>query len=55
VYTYSCVYDGKITWQEDEIDEVRPWTLEEIRQSIGTGILSDNFEHEFNMYLKNKD
>lgn len=52
VYTYSCVYSGKIIYQEDEIDEVRPWTLEEIRQSIGTGLLSDNFEHEFNMYLR---
>ena len=52
VYTYSCVYNGKIVYQKDEIDKVRPWTLKEIRESIGTGLLSDNFEHEFNMYLK---
>ena len=52
VYTYSCIYDGKIIFQHDEIDEVRPWALEEIRYKIGTGILSDNFEHEIQMYLK---
>jgi isopentenyldiphosphate isomerase len=52
VYTYSCIYDGKIVIQQDEIDEVRPWNLEEIRQQIGAGIFSDNFEHEIQTYLK---
>lgn len=52
VYTYSCVYDGKITSQAEEIDEVRSWRLDEIRSGIGKGILSDNFEHEFETYLK---
>ncbi len=55
VYTYSCVYDGEIIFQQDEIDEVKPWKLEVIRQTIGTGVLSDNFEHEIETYLKNKD
>lgn len=54
VYTYSCHYDGTITFQEDEIDEVRPWSLKEIEQSIGKGILSDNFEHEIRTYLNRK-
>lgn len=52
VYTYSCIYNGSIRFQRDEIDEVRPWSLDEIRQSIGRGILSDNFEHEIETYLK---
>ncbi|KPK35909.1 MAG: hypothetical protein AMK70_04345 [Nitrospira bacterium SG8_35_1] len=52
VYTYSCMYDGPIVFQEDEIDEVRPWSLEEIKKSLERGILSDNFEHEFKTYLK---
>lgn len=54
VYTYSCTFNGKIIFQEDEIDEVRPWSMDEIRQNIGTGILSDNFEHEINIYLEQK-
>lgn len=54
VYTYSCVYGGTIRFQEEEIDEVRPWDLDEIRESFGTGILSDNFEHEIKMYLEHR-
>lgn len=52
VYTYKCVYDGDIEFQQDEIDEVRPWRLDEIQGTIGKGILSDNFENEIEMYLK---
>ncbi len=52
VYTYKCVYDGAIEFQQDEIDEVKPWGMDEIKETIGKGILSDNFEHEIEMYLK---
>lgn len=52
VYTYSCIYDGKIKFQQDEIDEVRPWGMDGIKQNIGKGILSDNFEHEIKLYLE---
>jgi isopentenyldiphosphate isomerase len=55
VYTYSCTHDGEINFQEDEIDEVRPWSMDEIRSNIGNGMLSDNFEHEIKTYLKYKD
>ncbi len=55
VYTYSCVYNGNISFQQEEIDEVRLWSLEEIRQNIGKGIFSDNFEHEIITYIKYKD
>jgi isopentenyldiphosphate isomerase len=51
VYTYTCIYDGEIDYQKDEIDEVRPWSLEEIKINIGKGTLSDNFEHEFKTYM----
>ncbi len=52
VYTYSCRYDGEIHFSKDEIDAVRSWGIKEIQESLGKGILSDNFEHEFKMYLK---
>ncbi len=51
VYTYLCVYDGPIEFQKDEIDEVRHWSIDEIKLNIGTGILSDNFEHEIETYF----
>lgn len=55
VHTYSSIYDGEINFQDDEIDEVRPWSLDEISTAVGTGLLSDNFEHEIKMYLKHQD
>jgi isopentenyldiphosphate isomerase len=52
VYTYSCSHDGEINFQKDEIDEVRSWSMAEIKRNIGNGTLSDNFEHEIQTYLK---
>lgn len=55
VYTYSCMYGGDIDFNRDEIDEVRTWNIEEVRKSIGRGVFSDNFEHEFNRYARFKN
>jgi len=52
VYTYKSLYDGEIIFQQDEIDEVRPWSMDEIKQNIGSGTMSDNFEHEIETYIK---
>ncbi len=52
VYTYHCIHNGKINFQQDEIDDVRPWSIEEIRLNKGNGTLSDNFEHEIEMYFR---
>jgi len=51
VHTFRCTHDGPLTFNKDEIDAVRPWSIEEIRKALGNGALSDNFEHEFNTYL----
>ncbi|MDD5773220.1 MAG: NUDIX domain-containing protein [bacterium] len=52
VYTYSCVYRGKISFNKQEIDEVRAWSIKEIKENLSKSIFSDNFEHEIGMYLK---
>jgi isopentenyldiphosphate isomerase len=52
VYTYACVYRGRIFFDKNEIDEVRRWDIQEIKKNIGRGVLSDNFEHEFEKYIK---
>lgn len=51
VYTYSCTYEGVMDFNRDEIDEARYWSRDEIMENIGKGVLSDNFEDEFKMYL----
>ena len=51
VHTYKCIYDGDVTFNPEEIDEVRSWGFMEVQQSIGTGLLSDNFEHEIRTFL----
>ena len=54
VYTYSCVHDGEIRFDKNEIDEIRAWDTDEIKENIGRGILSDNFEHEIGMYIQSR-
>ena len=54
VYTYTCTYDGEIYFNIDEIDEVRFWGIDKIKESIGKGIFSGNFEHEFASFMEFK-
>jgi isopentenyldiphosphate isomerase len=51
VTTYRCVHEGDFFYNREEIDEIRFWSLAEIRKAMGSRILSDNFEHEFMNYL----
>lgn len=51
VTTFGVVHDGGVTFNREEIEEVRFWSIEEIKKSLGSGLLSDNFEQEINMYL----
>ena len=46
VYAYKIVYDKDITPSE-ESDGGRFWSLQEIQDAIGQGILTPNFEMEF--------
>ena len=50
VSTYRCIYSGDIQHSREEIDEVRFWSLKEIEEAIGKGVLSDNFEDEFRTF-----
>lgn len=46
IYAYKIVYDKEITPSE-ETDGGRFWSLQEIQDAIGQGILTPNFEMEF--------
>ncbi|MFN3395163.1 MAG: NUDIX hydrolase, partial [Thermodesulfovibrionales bacterium] len=51
VTTFGIVHDGGVSFNREEIEEVRFWSIEEIKKCLGTGILSDNFEQEIDIYL----
>ncbi len=52
VHTFSCGYEREIDFNRSEIDEVRYWTLDEIRDALGKGVFSNHFEKEILKYLK---
>lgn len=54
VYAHKIVYDKDIIPSE-ETDGGRFWTMQEIRDAIGHGILTPNFEQEFMRLFENKD
>ena len=47
VYVNHTIYDGPVSPSNEELDGGRFWTLAEIRAAIGQGILTPNFESEF--------
>lgn len=47
VYVNRTTYDGEIHPSAEELDGGRFWTMQEIREAIGKGILTPNFESEF--------
>ena len=50
VFVYKTVYDGPIHPSE-ELDGGRFWTTDEIRETIGKGVFTPNFEGEVNKVL----
>ena len=44
--------DYPFKFQREEISEIRFWTTDEIEEAIGKGILTPNFEQEYNRLLK---
>ena len=46
VFAHKAVYDGPIT-PSDELDGGRFWPLAEIREYLGKGVFTPNFESEF--------
>jgi isopentenyldiphosphate isomerase len=49
VNSFSTILDEYPVINGDEIDEGRFWSLKEIKDHIGKGIFTPNFEHEFEM------
>lgn len=54
VYVNRTVYDGEIRPSEDELAEGRFWTIQEISEAMGQGVLTPNFENEFRRCFGNE-
>lgn len=55
VHTFFTITDREsFDFDPAEVDEGRFWTVEEVRQAIGTGVLTPNFEEEFLRILGEK-
>lgn len=49
VFSFTTKYDGNFNLSSTELDGGRFWKLNEIQHSIGLGLFTPNFEHEFNL------
>ena len=51
VSTFTCVYNGNLIFNKDEIDGIKFWGLDEISKNLGNGLFSRHFEVEFKNYI----
>ena len=51
VYVYRTTYEGEIRPSQDELDGGRFWTMHEICEAMGRGVLTPNFESEFKRFF----
>ena len=51
VYVNRTTYEGEVKPSKDELDGGRFWTMQEIREALGKGMLTPNFESEFQRFF----
>ena len=51
VYVHRTTYEGQVQPSKDELDDGRFWSIQEIREAIGQGVLTPNFESEFQRFF----
>ena len=51
-FLYTLVYDGEFAIDHDEVVDGRFFTFDEVRQKLGTGFFTKNFEREFEVFGK---
>ena len=52
VFSFLCTRYDRIRIDNDEVDEGRFWSREEIEKNIGQACFTPNFEHEYHTLLK---
>lgn len=51
VFVFATSHDGPFQLPEEEVDELRFWSIEEIKANMGQSVFTPNFEHEFRTML----
>lgn len=51
IYAFKTVYNGTVTPSAEELAGGRFWTVEEIVGAVGKGVLTPNFESEFQRFF----
>jgi isopentenyldiphosphate isomerase len=51
VYAYKTVYDGPFKFEKKEIDQIRFWSISEIKNNLKKSVFTPNFENEFRKIL----
>jgi isopentenyldiphosphate isomerase len=54
VFTYRCTHNGPFLFNREEIEEVAFWKIDDIRQALGSSMMSDNFESEITIFLSDR-
>lgn len=52
ITTFRLVHDGPYRPQPDELADVRVWTVQQINETLGSGMFTPNFENEWQLYLE---
>jgi isopentenyldiphosphate isomerase/intracellular septation protein A len=50
VFAFAMVHNGKVNPHPEELDGGRVWLFDEIEESLGKGVFTSNFEHEYELY-----
>ena len=50
VHVYKAIYDGPFHWNDGEVMDGRFWSLDQLRQAMGQGILTPNLELELQRF-----
>lgn len=50
VYSFRCTYGEKLSFNEKEIEEIRFWGIDKIRELSKTDLVSEHFRDEFARY-----
>ena len=50
VHVYKTIYDGPFRWNDGEVMDGRFWSIDELRETLGQGILTPNLEMELQRF-----
>ena len=55
VFVHRTVYDGPVCPNEAELEEGRFWSVQEIKEHLGKGVFTPNFEQEWVRFFGSAD